>query len=101
MATTKHPLQGALDKIGLSQKKLARLAGISQSVVCQVINQSGGRHRFSPEAAGKMLPHLVDPETGLAVITLAELIYAPGEVPDSVVPAAPAPAKRATRKRAR
>lgn len=84
MAPTKHPLQGALDKIGLSQKRLAKLSGVPQSIVCQVINQSGGRTKFSADAAAKMLPHLVDPKTREPVITLAELIYPPGEVPASV-----------------
>jgi hypothetical protein len=93
MTTTPHPLQAAIDKIGLSQKKLAKLAGIPQSVVCQVINGSGGRHRFSSDSAAKMLPHLVDPKTGAPLMTLADLIYPPGKIPASVQPA-PARARR-------
>jgi predicted transcriptional regulator len=87
----KHPLQEALDRIGLSQKRLAKLAGISQSVVCATINQTGGRITFTAGSARKMLPHLVDAK-GQPVISLAELIYPPGEAP--VAPAARRRGKR-------
>lgn len=91
----KHPLQEALDRIGLSQKRLAKLAGISQSVVCATINGTGGRVKFSSEAAGRMLPHLVDPKTGQPLISLADLIYPPGEVPAA---ARGCPARRRSRR---
>lgn len=99
MDAKKHPLQAALDRIGLSQKRLAKLSGVPQSVVCQVINQSGDRTKFSADAAGKMLPHLVDPATGEPVITLAELIYPPGRVP--AVVSAPAPSAACTARKPR
>lgn len=98
METKKHPLQSALDKIGLSQKKLAKLSGVPQSVVCQVINGSGGRTKFSVDAAAKMLPHLTDPKTGEPAIALADLIYPPGEVPAAVA-AECTGSKRARKKR--
>lgn len=82
--TTKHPLQAALDRIGLSQKKLATLSGVQQSVVCQVINQSGGRQKFSAETAAKLMPHLVDPKTGAPAITFEALIFPPGQVPEGL-----------------
>lgn len=90
MTTTKHPLQAALDAIPLSQNKLADLSGVPQSVICQVINQSGGRLKFSADTAAKLLPHLQ------GRVTLQELIYPPGEIPESVA-APPAPAKRRRR----
>lgn len=94
----KHPLQAVLDRLGISQKKLATLAGIPQSVVCATINQTGGRVKFSADAAGKMLPHLVDPTTGQPAITLAELIYPPGGVPAAARSSAPAPKKKRARR---
>lgn len=84
--TTKHPLQAALDAIGMSQAQLARLSGVKQSIICQTINQSGDRMKFSAEAAGKMWPHLKDPETGRPAIDFIALLFPPGGIPKGVAP---------------